>query len=138
MLPELRCCRQTYDGVSNMMGKHTGVSTKISAEQPKAAATHCQGDSWSLIVKSLTKDCEILRDTMVTVGEICVLVKYSPKGEKMIDKITDNIEGKSDKETANQRASKLDKLLRNEMDSPCWVLKKNKGKLSSIIATYER
>ena len=28
-----------------MMGKHSGVSTKNSEEQPKAIATHCQGHS---------------------------------------------------------------------------------------------
>ena len=69
------CRGQTYDGASNMIGKHSGVSTKISEEQPKAIATHCQGHSLSLAVKSLTKECPILRDTMGTVGEICVLVK---------------------------------------------------------------
>ena len=50
------CRGQTYDGASNMMGKHSGVSTKISEEQPKAIATHCQGRSLSLAVKSLTKE----------------------------------------------------------------------------------
>ena len=76
------CCGQTYDGASNMMGKRSGVSTQISAEQPKAMTTHCQGHSLSLAIKSLTKDCTILRNTLVTVGEICVLVKYSQKREK--------------------------------------------------------
>ena len=52
-----------------------GVSTKISEEQPKAIATHCQGHSLSLLVKSLTKECPILRDTMRTVGKMCILVK---------------------------------------------------------------
>ena len=52
-----------------------GVSTKISEEQPKAIATHCQGHSLSLVVKSLTKECPILRDTMRTVGKMCILVK---------------------------------------------------------------
>ena len=41
------CRGQTYDGASNMIGKHSGVSTKISEEQPKAIATHCQGRSLS-------------------------------------------------------------------------------------------
>ena len=30
------CRGQTYGGASNMMGEHSGVSTKISEEQPKA------------------------------------------------------------------------------------------------------
>ena len=57
-----------------MMGKRSGVSTQISAEQPKAMTTHCQEHSLSLAIKSLTKDCTILRNTLGTVGEICVLV----------------------------------------------------------------
>ena len=32
------CRGQTYGGASNMMGKHSGVSAKISEEQPKAIA----------------------------------------------------------------------------------------------------
>ena len=47
---------------------------------------------------------------MGTVGEICDLVKYSPKREKMLGKITDNVEEKFDEETTTQQASKLDKL----------------------------
>ena len=39
------CRGQMYDGTSNMMGKKSGVSTQIFAEQPKAVAIHCQGHS---------------------------------------------------------------------------------------------
>ena len=69
------CRGQTYDGTSNMMGKRSGVSTQISAEQQNAMTRHCQGHFLSLAIKSLTKDCTILRNTLGTVGEICVLVK---------------------------------------------------------------
>ena len=75
-----------------MTGKHSGVSTNISEEQPKAITTHCQGHMLSLAVKSLTKECPILRDTMGTVGQICVFVKYSSKFEKMLGKLTENVE----------------------------------------------
>ena len=84
---------QTYNGASNMMEKHSGVSTKISEGQPNTAATHCQGYSLSLAVKSFTKEFIILRDIMGTVGEIWVLVKYSPKRENMLGKLTENVEG---------------------------------------------
>ena len=47
---------------------------------------------------------------MGTISDICILVKYSPKQEKMLSKITNNIEEKFDKETTNQQASKLNKL----------------------------
>ena len=39
---------QAYDGASNMLGKNTGVSAQIAAEQPKALSTHCQGYSLNL------------------------------------------------------------------------------------------
>ena len=87
------CRGQTYDEASNMLGKRSGVSTEILAEQPKAMTTHCQGHSRSLAIKSLTQDCTVLRDVVGTVDEICVLVKYSPKREKMLEIIVENIEG---------------------------------------------
>ena len=102
------CRGQTYHRAINIIGKHSGVSTKISEEQPKAIATHCQGHSLSLAVKSLTKECPILRDTMGTVGEICVFVKYSPKREKMLGKLTENVEGAFNPD--EQQPTKLDKL----------------------------
>lgn len=102
------CRGQTYDGASNMMGKRSGVSTKILEEQPKAVATHCQGHSLSLAIKTLTKDCRILSETMGTVGEICVLVKYSPKRETMLGAIMENIEGEF--EELRPGYQKLDKL----------------------------
>ena len=104
------CSGQTYNGASNMMGKRSGVSTQISAEQPKAMTTHCQGHSLSLAIKSLTKDCTILRNTLGTVAEICVLVKYSPKSEKMLESIMENIKGEFEEQPKTDHPSKLDKL----------------------------
>ena len=101
------CRGQTYDGASNMMGTRSGVSTIITEEQPKTIATHCQGHSLSLAVKSLTKECQILRDTMGNAGKICVLVKYSPKREKLLGKLSENIEGTLE---TDKQASRPDKL----------------------------
>ena len=70
------CRGQIYDGASNMVGKKSGVATQISKIQPKALLTHCYGHSLSLAVKDLTSNCKILGDTMGTVGEITVLIKY--------------------------------------------------------------
>ena len=95
-------------GASNMIEKHSSVSTKISEKQPNAIATHCQGHSLCLVVKSLTKERPVLRDTMETVGEICVLVKYSPKRKKMLGKVTENVERTFDCD--EHQATKLDKL----------------------------
>ena len=67
-----------------MMAKRSRISTQIRTEQPKAVATHCQEHFLSLAIKLLTKNCTILRDIIGTVGEICVLLKYSLKREKMV------------------------------------------------------
>ena len=86
------CRGQTYDGASNMMGKKSGVSTQILADQPKAVVVHCQGHSLSLSVKTLTNECDILRDTLSVVREICILVKFSPKRENLLGSIHESIE----------------------------------------------
>jgi len=86
------CRGQTYDGASNMMGKKSGVATQIKAIQPKAIITHCHGHSLSLAVKDLTSSCKVLSDTMGTAGEICVLIKYSPKREKILGSIDEMTE----------------------------------------------
>ena len=52
---------KTYDEASTMMGKHIGVSTKIIVEQPKTIKKYCQGHSSRLVVKSMTKNSEILQ-----------------------------------------------------------------------------
>ncbi|XP_066927281.1 zinc finger MYM-type protein 1-like [Clytia hemisphaerica] len=74
------------------MGRKSGVSTQILAEQPKAVAIHCEGHSLSLSIKSLTSECDTLKDTLSVVKEICVLVKYSPKRENLLGNIHESIE----------------------------------------------
>ena len=92
-----------------MMGKRSVVSTQILAEQPKAMATHSQGHSLSLAIKSITKDCTILRDVMGNVSEICVLVKYSSKQEKILGSVVENTEREFE-ESSRSDNEKLDKL----------------------------
>ena len=75
------CRGQTYDGASNMMGKKSGVSTHILAEQPKAVDIHCQRHSLRMEVKPMTNEGDILHNVISVVGEICVLVKVLPKRE---------------------------------------------------------
>ena len=76
-----------YDGANSMIGKKSGVATKLLVEQPQALVTHCQGHSLSLAVKDLTVCCKILCDTMSTVREICVLIKYSPKRKYILGRM---------------------------------------------------
>ena len=75
-----------------MMGNRSIVSTQILAEQPKALATHCQGHSLSMAIKSLKKDCTILRDVIGTMGEIvCWLIIYPTR--KMLRSTMEKIVG---------------------------------------------
>ena len=46
----------------------------------------------------MTKECDILHDVMISVREICILVKFSPKREHLLGNINDNIE-QEDSET---------------------------------------
>ena len=74
------------------MKKKSGVSAQILTEQQKAIAIYCQGHPLSLAMTSLTKEYDILRDTLNVVGEICILVKFSPKQEHLLGNINENIE----------------------------------------------
>ena len=57
----LQHCRgQAYDGTSNMMGKKSGVATKLLAEQSKVLVTHCQSHSISLAVNPLMTNVPII------------------------------------------------------------------------------
>ena len=105
------CRGQTYDGASNMLGRKSGVAEQFTAIQPKALVTHCQGHSLSLAVKDVTSERKILNDLMGTVGEICILIKFSPKREKMLSSIQENVEGVVDyEEHSRNKSSSLDKL----------------------------
>ena len=102
------CRGQICDDASNMLGKKSGVATQLSAIHTKALPTYCFGHSVSLAVKDLASDCKLLGDTMGTVGEITVFVKFSPKREKIFGDIND-VEG-LDQEGLEVRRESLDKL----------------------------
>ena len=75
-----------------MMRKKSGVAIEMIKLEPKALATRCDKHALNLRMKSTTEQCQLLRDTLDTVREICILVKYSPKREKLLGNIHDNIE----------------------------------------------
>ena len=52
---------------------------------------HCHGNSLSLSIRDLTSTYKILRGTIGTLGEINVLVKYSPR-DKILGAFRENIE----------------------------------------------
>ena len=128
------CRGQTYDGASYMMVKKSGVSTHFFAEQLKAITIHCQGHSISLSVKSLTNECDILRDTLSVVGEICILVKFSPKRENLLGNINYNIEkGQEDVE----QIKKLTKLSTTRWTVRVKCMKRILDKYQSLMQLWE-
>ena len=120
-----------------MMGKQSEVSTQTLAEKLKAMATNCQGHSLSLAIisltnHSLTKDCTIIHDVIGTVGEICMLVKYSPKLKKMLQYIVENIE----KEFEQSSMSGNQKL--NKFCVTRWTIRAKFLRISWIIRSIVR
>ena len=81
-----------------------------SAEKSKTLLTHCFGYSLDLAVKDVTSNCEILGDGVGTVKEITVLVKFSPKREKMLGSLIENVEGVEENETISNKGEYLDEL----------------------------
>ena len=95
---------------------------------PKLFLQHCFGHSVTLAVKGLTSDCKLLRHTMGAVGEITVLVKFSPKREKTLGDINENVEG-FDQEGLEVKRESLDKLCATR-----WTVRANC--LQKIIDQY--
>ena len=109
-LPMCNLRGQTYDGASNMLGPKSGVAKQIKDEQPKALETHCHGHTLSLSVKDTTKSSKLLNNVMGTVGEITKLVKYSPKREKILGSINENIELQDNDAECDYKITSLSKL----------------------------
>ena len=58
----------------------------------------------------MTYLCKLLKDTMETVDEICILIKYSPKREKLLGEIKDNIINENDQIEETENSASIDKL----------------------------
>ena len=74
------------------MGHKSGVAKQIREIQAKALETYCHGDTLSLSVRDMVNQSKLLSDVIGTVDEITVLVKYSPKRERLLGSIQINIE----------------------------------------------
>ena len=117
----LHMCRgQCYEGASNMLGKSSTAAIQIFAEQPKAHYTHSHAHSLSLLVKDVTKNAKILRDTMGTAEEITILIKYFPKRENILASIKGEIEGENDSDFHANNLLKLSET-RWTVRTVCWI-----------------
>ena len=80
---------QCFDGASNLLGKSSGVAIEIYKEQPKTHNSHCH--SLSLSIKDVARSSKMLSDVMDTAGEIYILIKFSPKREKLLENLKEQI-----------------------------------------------
>ena len=88
---------QTYDGVSNMLGKRFGVTAQTKRVQPKVIETHCHRYSLNLLVKDATKSNRLINDVLEIVVEITKLIKFSPKRGQHLGAVKENFEIDIDK-----------------------------------------
>ena len=109
------------------------ILMRCSLNLDDCSSQTCNGSS--LAVKSLTKEYPILQDTVGTVGEICVLVKYSAKREKMLDKLTENVERTFNPD--EQQETKLDKLCVTRWTIRANCLKKDYSQLRAFAESLE-
>ena len=104
-----------------------------SAKKSKTLLTHCFGYSLDLAVKDVTSNCEILGDGVGTVKEITVLVKFSPKREKMLGSLIENVEGVEENKLLAIKAS----IWMNYVQRAGRLKQSVFKRLSLIIATYK-
>ena len=69
---------QCLHGASTMSGAKSGVSTRLSAAEPRAVFTHCYGHSLNLACVDTIKRCKLMQDALDTTREITKLIKRSP------------------------------------------------------------
>ena len=69
------------------MGKKNEVAQKTLKEQLKTQITYCHGHFLSFSIIDANKQCGILSETIGTAGKIIVLIKFSPKCERMLSVI---------------------------------------------------
>lgn len=83
---------------------------QYARQKVRTLLTHCFGYSLDLAVKDVTSNCEVLGDGVGTVKEITVLVKFSPKREKMLGSLIENVEGVEENETVRNKGEILGRL----------------------------
>ena len=95
-----------------MLEKKSGVAIQIFKEQPKAHYTHCHCHTLNLSKKEVTRSSKMLSDLMDTAEKISVLIKFSPKREKLLEKLKEKNKN-SEQMTPNKSKSPNYPLVNN-------------------------
>ena len=85
-LPLAQCKGQGYDGASAMMGHLRGVAAQIRKEAPAAIQVHCFAHCLNLCLQDAAKTCNMVRDCLSLITEICKLICNSPKRSLVFEK----------------------------------------------------
>ncbi len=78
-LPFSKIVAQCYDGASNMNGRHKGLATRVSQENPMAIYTHCYNHQLNLALESTCCDIAEVRNAVGTSKVIHNFIKASAK-----------------------------------------------------------
>ena len=87
-LPLSQCRGQAFDGAANMSGVRNGVQAQ---EEERALYVHCLAHSLNLCVQAVTKQNELMRNTMEFLYELLQLIKFSPKRMTLFDTIRSEV-----------------------------------------------
>ena len=75
------CRGQAYDGASNMAGHISGVSTRITAEKPRALYVHCLANSLNLCLQGCSRYCDCMKNALSLASDLatvtCQKFKYN-------------------------------------------------------------
>jgi len=75
---------QSYDGASNMMGKHNSVQTKIKEIWPSANFVHCYAHKWALVAQSVSKNIPLVSIFFGFLQNLTTFFRASPKRASML------------------------------------------------------
>ena len=74
-----QCRGQAYDGASNMAGHISGVSTRITREEPRALYVHCLAHSLNLCLQDCARYCDCVKNALSLASDLARLIRASPK-----------------------------------------------------------
>ena len=80
------CRGQAYDGVSNILGKNSGVAARTKADHSKSTEAHCRCHCWKLGVESVSN---VPMGMIICTGtslERFKLIKHSHERKKKLGK----------------------------------------------------
>ena len=62
-----------------MAGNISGVSTRITAEEPKALYVHCLAHSLNLCLQDCSRNCDCVKNALSLASDLARLIRASPK-----------------------------------------------------------